>query len=371
MWQHLDDEPREMLQWFVDAMRESFRPKIVAVWLFDTAESPQIRCGDTAGFADQKIRLLHGGLTSHAFVAADGRGVPDVRLSDLLRRMQVSLATRLDHAGFSGLLILGPRRRGREYSDEEINAVLLLVELLGATLHSHQLQVARTEAERLAAQHEKLSALGLLTSCLAHEIKNPLSSIKTIATVMAEQFGPDHPQAEDVRLILGEVDRLSNKMTQFLQFARPAESTHGSAAIPPVVAGTLDILAPLAEGKDVRLQWMAQPDLPQVRADENTLREIMFNLVLNAIEAVEPGGHVQVDVSRNGRYVVTTVADDGPGIDDELRSELFTPFSTSKPAGTGLGLFIVRRHVEQLGGQITCENQSHKGTLFTVKLPFV
>ncbi len=119
----------------------------------------------------------------------------------------------------SGLLVMGRRSRALEFGEEETYAVLLLTELLGATLHTHFLQAQRIELERAAAQNEKLATLGMLSSCLTHEIKNPLSSIKTIACVMSEQFGEDHPQSEDLRLILNEVDRLTSTTSHFLRFS--------------------------------------------------------------------------------------------------------------------------------------------------------
>src|SRR5205807_1269078 len=109
----------------------------------------------------------------------------------------------------------------RELIGEEINAVLLLVEQLTITLDHSLLVAERLDAERRAGQAEKLAALGLLASSLAHEIKNPLSAVKAIATVLAEDLGPDSPHAEDVGLILGEVNRLAATTMQLLEFARP------------------------------------------------------------------------------------------------------------------------------------------------------
>jgi signal transduction histidine kinase len=370
MWQHVHDDTQSMVDWFVAALRESWEVKLASAWLFESSGTAVVRSGDYASFSEAQAQTLHGKLLSHSFVSDAGYGTQDLPTIDLLRQMQGSFAVRLDHAGFSGLLLLGRRSRAREYSEEEMNAIMLLAELFGVTLHNHYLHSQRLLAERLAAQNEKLSALGMLTSCLAHEIKNPLSSIKTIATVLSEQFGPEHPHGEDLRLILGEVDRLANRTNQFLKFARPANPTAETSAVGQVVHETIQILSSLAHGRGVQIESCCQPDLPRVTADENTLREIVFNLLLNAIEAGQSGGHVRVEVHRNSQFVVTSIRDDGPGITTEMQERIFNPFVTNKPSGTGLGLYIVRRYVEHLGGQIACESHPGEETCFTVKLPF-
>jgi signal transduction histidine kinase len=370
MWSREDGDAQSMVDWFVGSVRDIFEVRRITAWLLEPSGPVLVSSGDKEGVTEAQARALHGALKSHAFTCLDGSGLQDPQLSGLLSRLGAFLAVRLDHAGFSGLLVMGPRRFAGEYGEEEKSQVLMLVELFGACLHNRFLQMRRLEAERLAARNEHLSAVGMLTSCLAHEIKNPLSSIKTIATVMREQLGEEHALGEDLKLILGEIDRLSSTTSQFLGFARPADHQTSTAAVGPVLRGAVQVLAGMAHGKHIQLETECEPDLPDVAADENALREIVFNLLLNAIEAVQPGGRVRVSVRRNGKFVVTTVRDDGPGVAPESVDRLFSPFFTSKPAGTGLGLFIVRRHIERLGGEVTCHSLPREETCFTVKLPF-
>ncbi|MGE0756367.1 MAG: sensor histidine kinase [Pirellulaceae bacterium] len=371
MWDHLEDEPQPLIDWFVSALRESFSVMHAAGWLFDQQGQTFVRSGDLVRFQEPDAQALHRALPPHSYISMEEGSAVQPQALDALRQMRASLAVRVDHAGFSGLLVLGRRSRAREFGEEETNAVLLLVELLGATLHSHHLQVQRRDAERAAAQHEKLSTLGMLTSCLAHEIKNPLSSIKTLATVLAEQIGDSHPHGEDIRLIRKEAERLSTTTGQFLRFARPASADAGPTSLSDVIAGAVQVLSCRLRSAGVALETVCAPDTALVQADENAVREIVFNLLVNALEAVgeRPGGRVRVSVHRDGPAVELLVEDNGPGIMPELRERIFSPFVTTKPEGTGLGLYIVRRQVEQLGGEISVGNTPGGPTCFRVKLP--
>lgn len=184
--------------------------------------------------------------------------------------------------------------------------------------------------------------------------RTPLSSIKTIACVLSEQYGEDHPQSEDLRLIVNEVDRMSATASHFLRFARPAPLGNDSTCIAGVIANTAQVLASLAKEKGVVVDCHCPAHLPPVMADENSARTIVFNLMLNAIKAAGRSGQVGVIADKCDSFIVITVWNDGPGIAPEVYDQLFNPFVTSKPAGTGLGLYIVRRTVEQLGGEIKC-----------------
>lgn len=368
IWQHLDDLPQATVDWFVASLRESFGVESAAVWLYDEAGDPFVAAGDVDRFEPDAVRALRRVLPSHGYVAAGGLQFADFEALDQLQRLQGGLAVRLDHENVSGLLILGRRPRGGELSEEETHALLLLVEQLGVALHNAYLQRLRLDAERRAAQNEKLSTLGLLTSCVTHEIKNPLSSIKTIATVLSEQLGPGHEHAEDVRMILDEVQRLTDTTSQFLAFSRPEQQQDEPTALAPVIASAVHVLSHLAKRHGVTVRCDVAGSLPPVAAGRNTVREILFNLLLNAVEAAGEGGHVSLAAAVVEDHVVMTIQDDGPGIPADLRDRIFDPFASGKPGGTGLGLFIVGRAVGEVGGHIECHSDT-TGTRFTVRLP--
>jgi signal transduction histidine kinase len=200
-------------------------------------------------------------------------------------------------------------------------------------------------------------------------VKNPLSSIKTIASVLAEEFGPDSEHAEDFRLLLGEVDRMANTVTQLLQFARPATHSVRDVSAVDVLGSTLRIMRHVANQRGVTIDTDFPSDLPRVRAGEDALREVFFNLLLNSIEAAGSGGRVSLICRHDDRHVVAQISDSGPGIPPEVQDRLFEPFTTTKQNGTGLGLYVVGRRIRELGGEIHCETAPGEGTTFTVRLP--
>jgi len=283
-------------------------------------------------------------------------------------RAGVSLAAFKSHANVDGLLVVGKHPRNRDLDDEEVNAVLLLVEQLAVALENSLLVADRLAAERRAGHVEKLSALGLMASAIAHEVKNPLSAIKTIAAVLAEELGPDSPHAEDVAMIRGEIDRLAQTTQQLLEFARPRSIGAAPCSVGLILSSIAQILRRLAKQNDIGISTRLADDLPCVRCDETTLREIFFNLISNSIDAAGTGGRVTLVGMRMGRCVVVEVRDNGPGISPDIRDRLFEPFVTTKTTGTGLGLYVVGRRVREIGGEIACET-GPGGTSFFVTIP--
>ncbi len=372
IWHHIDDSPQAVMDWFVRSLGESFGVTTAAAWLYDEHGELLVVSGDVERFELVGVRALHTALPSHGYVATGGPQSADFEALDRLKQLHGSFAVRLDHENVSGLLCLGLRPWGSELSEEETHAILLLVEQLGVALHNAYLQRLRLEAERRAAQNEKLSTLGLLTSCVTHEIKNPLSSIKTIATVLGEQLGPQHEHAEDVRMILDEVQRLTDTTTQFLAFSRPEENHGGPTELIPVIESVVHVLSHLSKQQGVAVVCDLAESLPTVAAGQNAVREVLFNVLLNAIEAAgksgSTGGEVRVGAIGCAEHVTVSIQDNGPGIPTELLDHVFDPFVTDKPDGTGLGLFIAGRAVGEIGGRIECQS-GPTGTCFTVGLP--
>jgi signal transduction histidine kinase len=361
--------PGELLAWFVEAVRAAFEVEYAAAWLFGPPGPVGVRSGETCQLADAGALALHDELRSARALVVSTRDPPMPTVADGLQTADASLAVVLAHKGVAGLLVLGRCRRNRQLGEEEVNAVALLAEQLAITLDNAQLQAERLAAERRALQREKLAALGLLASSIAHEVKNPLSAIKTIATVLAEQWGQDSPHAEDLRVILGEVDRLSGTTAQLLEFARSTPGSSAPGSVAEALTGTLRLVRHLARQQDVALEARLEEGLPPVRADVHSLREIFLNLLINSIDAAGRGGQVTVACRRENGCVVTEVGDSGPGLAPEVRDRLFEPFLTTKEKGTGLGLYLVGRRIRELGGQVCCASGPDRGTQFTVRLP--
>jgi len=378
-----DREPAEIAAWFSATVAARLDVAYVALRLYDAGERTTFECGPTPppGKTDGKetcaelFRLLKE-QDEHLAMPRSTLRAAALRLLDA----EASLAVRLDQPGITGLALFGRRKGNREFSQEEAIVVMMLVEQLGLMLHNSSLQAERLIAKRRALQNEKLSTLGLLAGSIAHEIKNPLSSIKTLATVMAEDLGPTSVHAEDLRLIVGEVDRLTQVTHRLLDFARPAKSQSTSCALRPLLENMLSVMRHRAQDCGVTLGIAFDETPLQVTADDGTLREIFFNLLQNGLEAAGRGGTLSVSCRRLSTYsedgaagssperAVVEIADDGPGMPPEIQDRLFQPFVSTKSDGTGLGLYHVGRQVREIGGEITCRSSPTEGTRFTITL---
>lgn len=360
--------PEELLEWFLSAAREVLQIEYAAGWLWESGQI-RSRSRDAARLADHQVQALADELHGHGLTICTQRSAPSREALDLLQSADAALAVRLIHQRIDGLVLLGRRPRNQEFGDEETNAVLLLAEELAVTLDNSLLQTERLQMERRALISEKLATLGLLAGSIAHEVKNPLSAIKTIATVLAEDLGAHSPHAEDLQVILSEVDRLSASVTQLLSLARPRTGGNGRTSVAEALAATLRLMRHLAGEQGLTIDTEVAEDLPPVRAEEGALREIFVNLLANAFDAAGQGGRVSITCHAHDGQVMVQVRDSGPGIAAEVRRHLFEPLCTTKPSGTGLGLYVVGRRVRDLGGVIDCGAAPEGGTCFTLHLP--
>lgn len=274
-----------------------------------------------------------------------------------------------------GMVLVGPRLRNDRLADEQLSSLSLLVEQFAATLHNRQLEQLRLRAERHAMQQEKLSLLGLLAGTLSHELRNPLSSMRTIAQLMLEDLGSANPHARDVTMILGEIDRLTQTTTRLLDFSRPPSDQIDVVRPDRVMSRLLSILEHLARERSVTLEIKLANDEGQIAGSDASLSEILFNLIKNAIEAASLASSGQGKVSVETQLVpdsfLCIVSDNGPGMTQEMQATMFEPFVTGKADGTGLGLYIVGQRVRELKGSIRCDSQPERGTRFEVRLPSV
>lgn len=296
---------------------------------------------------------------------------PNRRLTEELLRSRVSIMIRTEHESLQNLWCLRATPGGEGWDEEELNALVLLSEQWIAAVRHTIVQAARTAAERRAWQAEKFSALGLLAGSLAHEIKNPLSSIKTLATVALEESPPASEQAESLRLVLQEIDRLARTTQQLLGFVRPETSSSNGRGtdVGQIVKTTTYIVQHRAKQQQVRVTLEMPCVAVLVLASREALQSLLLNLVLNAVEACSAEGTVTVSVASCAATIVIEVRDTGPGIPPEIQDRLFQPLTTTKADGTGLGLYSVAQTVRDLHGEIAVESRPERGTVFRVTLP--
>jgi signal transduction histidine kinase len=228
-------------------------------------------------------------------------------------------------------------------------------------------------------ERDRLAALGAMAAGLAHEVKNPLGAIKGAAQLLAEAQ-PRTTDEEFVGIILEEVDRLDRVVSSILDYARPRSTEVDPIDVNAAVRRTLQILAP-SHDDQVAIAVELAENLPQVRIDAEQLRQVVMNLVTNAVQAMGGSGRVSVATAyrRTARAtwpvtlangaVEIRVADTGPGISTKVLKNLFIPFFTTKAKGTGLGLAISQRIVQNAGGTIDVQTSAGVGTTFIVVLP--
>ena len=237
--------------------------------------------------------------------------------------------------------------------------------------------------ESLRVRTERLEAVAALSASLAHEIRNPLASIRSAV----EQLAGTRHATDDERvlgaLVMRESDRLSRLLGEFLDFARTRATVIESVDLAAIARGAASLASAHPSRAEGVVVHCSIPDEPYViEADEDLLHRAIFNLALNAVQAAPPGGRVDVDivplphdeVPAGARFdngaVALRVTDDGPGIPLELRSRMFEPFVTTKEGGSGLGLPVVHRAVEAHRGLVLVDSSAH-GTRFTMLLPLV
>lgn len=231
-------------------------------------------------------------------------------------------------------------------------------------------QRSRKQLQEATARKEKLLALGHLAAGVAHEVRNPLSSIKGLARYFAERT-PADGEAHQLALVMArEADRLNRVVSELLELVRPAHLKYQPVDLNEVITHSLQLVSQDAASRAISLKFIAQPALCRIQADPDRLKQVLLNLYLNAIHAIGRDGVITVAVRECGDgRVKVSVADSGKGMTAEQLQAIFTPYFTTKADGTGLGLAVVQNIVEQHGGTIDAESTPGKGALFTLYLP--
>lgn len=234
----------------------------------------------------------------------------------------------------------------------------------------------RRALERRAADAEALSAMGELAMNLAHEIRNPLNAAVLQLHLLKRNL--DRIEAEEptratlqerVRIVGDEIGRLNRLLTEFLELARPRGIAREPVHLPRLVDEVLDLEAESAKGRGVRIVRDLPTDGCVALGDREKLKQVIINIVVNALEAMKQGGRLSVHVRAVFESVLMTFEDTGPGIEPDVLANVFAPFFTTKEAGTGLGLSIVRKIVDQHGGDVLIESERGQGARVTVSIP--
>lgn len=217
---------------------------------------------------------------------------------------------------------------------------------------------------------QRLASLGHLAAGVAHEIRNPLSSIKGFATFFKERYRENPEDKKTAEIMIQEVDRLNRVITQLLEFAKPMDLKRSRTSIHEVLKNTLKMIEEQARQKNITIHTDLSDDIEDACIDADKITQVLLNLYLNAVDAMDGKGALSVTLLRASEGSLRiNVSDTGSGIDQEHLAHIFDPYFTTKPAGTGLGLAIVHRIVEAHGGEIRVDSAKGKGTTVSIFLP--
>ncbi len=222
-------------------------------------------------------------------------------------------------------------------------------------------------AQENLIRSEKLYALSEFSAGLAHEIKNPLTSIKMLMQTAKEKNYA--LCAEDINIIEGEINRIDRIVKDFLAFARPAKVEFVSTDINAILKEVITLIKPNIEQLHINLIEELDYSIPQIKAHSDSLRRAILNIVLNGIQAMKDGGTLTIASSMRDSMVSACIQDTGPGIPDEALKHIFNPFYTTKEDGTGMGLAIVYSIVREHGGTVEVDTVVNRGTAVSVLLP--
>jgi signal transduction histidine kinase len=350
------------------ALNRRFRERLGALQVLSGELREQARHGDEAkllALAERRVRKQFGLAEVRISVRGDAKaaalespGAPGhtVRVPLLKDRKEIGVI----EAVSTGSYLTGETSAALEFLAEQLPAMIDLCRLIEEKLR----------LERELAERERLALLGQMAASVSHNLRNPLSSMKTVLQVQLEN--PELPLdvRHDCALVVDEIDRMSAKLAQLLRFAKPSVNGQRVGAV-ALAKQTAALFGRDAERRNVRLELACPSSEVYVLASEEALSEVLSNLIVNGIEAQPNGGRLRVGIALHGDRLELEVEDDGPGISPELRAKIFEPYFTTKATGTGLGLSIVTRRTAEMGGTMACESpvRGGKGTRFRLTLP--
>ncbi len=275
--------------------------------------------------------------------------------------------------------VLGRDALQNNFSDSELDLLVIfarqsVVAMENARLYTDLKEYVRKveESQRALIQAEKMAAVGRLMSSLAHEINNPLQSVRNcVHLAMRDEINEDQ-RASYLNMTESELERLVNTVRHMLDFYRPGPATKENIDLGVVIERVVHLLTPQMKNLGVTLDVKVAPGMPQVNGVKDQLQQVIFNLILNSMDAVEnlPEKRIWLDVSKAKGEAVITVEDSGPGVDAEIREHIFEPFVSTKKAGTGLGLSISYTIIEAHDGRLSMIPGKHgAGACFEIRLP--
>jgi signal transduction histidine kinase len=380
-WAVTDYDFNSLLTQLVQAISEQLQVEFSSFLelLPDGAVVFQAGVGWKAGIiGDTTVEMGGDSVAGHVI-----RTLMPLAISDLTNDDRFVLSPLLrDHKVVSSLIVplLGPSRplgvlgahssRPRVFTSEETAWLSVMGSFLSARLERSRLRKEENDKKLLRA--EQMMAIGQVAAGVAHELRNPLTSIKGLVQLNLRELGENGLPTADLAIIEHEIRRMERTLQTFLDFARPPQPDRHRQEIGPIIGRVLALIGGRARKQHVELVFRQHAPVPETEVDGDQIQQLLLNLVLNALDAMPQGGVLDVEVSpaRDG-YLEIYVRDTGHGISPEILPKVFETFVSSKETGVGLGLPLSRRIAEEHGGALTAYNLPIEGACFLLRLPVV
>jgi signal transduction histidine kinase len=329
------------------------------------ADGIQYRCGGTPNVQPVVAVPELTRVTDALLVIEEA---PEGPLKTACTEAQVAVVVTLPCREQHGWLLLGEKLSGRPFFSQELLLIEAACGQMAMAIDNLLLIQSKLALERTMQHREKLAAIGQLAATVAHEIRNPITGAKCLLQQVGDELNGNGQGKEYVQLALDDLARVEESVSQLLTFARKEEFHFAEQDLSEVINTTVRRFTAQMQDKLVPIHVQDSPPVWAV-IDEEKIRRVFFNLLINAREAVNEHGSIGIGISTTGPEVEIRVRDNGSGLSLEEQSRIFEPFFTTKEKGTGLGLAIAKKIIEGHGGRIAVSSTPGQGTTFTVVLP--
>jgi signal transduction histidine kinase len=331
----------------------------------------------------QRDRLAKWLLTNEtALVVEKDQGVMSYLSAterEMLERLDVRVCVpMLALNRLTGMMLLSTTQKEWIMSEEDINLLLMLLTQASIAFESAYLSQFQRDRMRWLYRAERLATVGQLAASVAHEIRNPLTAIRSTIQYLLREFDDSNPKRELAQGVIAEVDRIDRIVDGLLSLTRRAEFNPSKISLAPLIGQTLLLIRTQAQEQSIEILCEEPPQETYVMADAGQLKQLALNLLMNAMQAMPNGGRLQISLNVRSQPIglpgekeraVISITDTGCGIPPETLDRVFDPFFTTKPGGTGLGLSTCYAIAKQHNGDIEISSPKNEGTTVNVRLP--